>query len=319
MIGITLALLIAQPADFTIPLVGQPSPFYQLVSHQLKVFASVDRQELTPEDWLTFTIRLEGVLYPQLATVPDLNSLEGFSGFQIETQPKVTSEANVCVFSYRLRPRSVEVQEIPEMTFHYFDPARDKPQVEARRKYGLVRSPAIALTVKPVPKTEPRSPELSFPPYLMAPPTGAELLSQPNDLILERMALILPPILMVAGCVFWYWRYPSFARQVKAKKNRAARIALNQLHKAEVQPDPLTFISAILRNYWADRLGGSSGQLPSTLPEPFSQLVALNQQYHILWNILEQERFRPQHPQHRLDIPAIVAQVENLILGIENS
>ncbi len=307
-----LVLLFGQSADFTIPTVGQPSPFYQIVSSKLKVVLTSDRQALTPDDWLVLTIRLEGVLYPSKVTAPDLSALEGFGNFQIESVPQTNTPEGVRVFAYKLRPRSVEVSEIPEMIFHYFDPARDKPNVEARRKYAFVRSDAIPLTVTPAVVVIPKPRELVVPDYVFKNPTGERLLQSSNTSLGEVFGLVLPPVLLGGGYLVWLWRNPSAARRAKAKRNRAARHALAHLKQVAHSLDPLTHIDTTIRIYFADRFGLPSQQLPSELPVD----VALNQDYQALRDILERDRFRPQQSH---DIPATITLAENLILGIENA
>jgi hypothetical protein len=144
-------------------------------------------------------------------------------------------------FSYRLKPVSTEVKQIPEVALVYFDPAFGQNPAGYQKKY----SKAVPVTVTPA-RPDPVKVQGGTEP---APLPEAVLELAPADEVLRLTSIWQPPGLGVlallflappAGCLAWYavWRrlHPDEARRARRQRSRAARVALAAIEEARDRP-----------------------------------------------------------------------------------
>jgi hypothetical protein len=216
-----------------IPVVGRPTewPFSDASGH-FRVIAVAAPTALAAQDPLTFTVRVEAfgrVHHPPRPI--DLRQVAAFANHFYVDSPENGSvthpDPQTWEFRYRLRPRSVAVQEVPGYPFVFYNP---DVAVPARRFQTLFTDP-IPLQVRP---------RAALQTALAAPESAFQLIS--GDALLARQRPWTPPgpwvflilfLLPPLACAGWYlvWRrlYPDAARAARQRRSRAARLALRVL------------------------------------------------------------------------------------------
>jgi hypothetical protein len=156
------------------------------------------------------------------------------------------------VFFYHLRPRHVDVEEVPSLPLVYYLPGAVK------RPYQTASSSPIALTVKPRP--EAKTPD-AVRAALQVPESCYELASGSRVLrtwgvgwlspALLLAGLLLPPVACAAWYIGWRRRHPDPRRQAWLRRRRAASQALLALQDPGVTPAALTAtLAGYLRQRW---------------------------------------------------------------------
>jgi len=232
MIGknLVLVLLALGPsvrAEVAIPVVGQPTPFYGAAGKKLKVDATATPTDLTLEDSILFTLRVEGLLNGAEVVRPHLLDIEQFArDFQIEDEPATANEpAGTRVFQYRLRPRGLKVKAIPEFVFPYYDPDIPQPADRPELPFRKARTAVIALSIRKATLPPPSIVPLEIPPF-------AESLAPPDTHFPSWamwLAFLAPPFLAVGWYIGWRLLNPEGARLARRQRSRAARTALRSL------------------------------------------------------------------------------------------
>jgi hypothetical protein len=163
------------------------------------------------------------------------------------------------VFTYQLRPSSVDVKLIPEVRFLYFDPRRRVPEDRPLDRFPTVFSNAIAIQVRAPaqPPAESTIP-LEVPSYLAEFSTGDRVFSAPKPCCppwVWLLALVMPPLLAIAWVLVWLQLYPDAARLVQLRRHRAVRHALATLAAVRRRPgdDPAGKIADALIGYLHQR------------------------------------------------------------------
>lgn len=224
-----------------IPVVGRPARYpFSGGSGSFEIQARAEPLTVRADDPITFTLTVRAtapVRHPPRR--PDLRLLKEFAerfyiedGEPGERQPdKDTRE-----FVYLLKPRRIDVSEIPGLPFVYFNPAIPPAGT------GFQTSYTDEIPVK----------ILSADEYSPLPALGDEvyhLETGPGVLARHRaaapptamaMALLIagPPLVCGAWYVIWRRRHPDLARQVRRRHSQAARRSLRLLRQASRLPAP---------------------------------------------------------------------------------
>jgi hypothetical protein len=261
------------PEPLEIPVVGRPAnlPF----SDAAGIFTVSARAEPTSvqvEQPLTFILSVHAEVDRCPRFLPphrlDLAQIRAFDErFYILDDPKQDSYNEAThrwEFVYRLKPRRVDVTEIPGVPFVYFDPTI-QPESKGFQTPYTDEIPLKVQTGDSVPLPVQQVPDLF-------------LQTQPAAAVLDRRAawslpgwpylilLLLAPPLVCAG---WYmiWRrlYPDAARRLQQRRSRAATLALKLLQRLPrgATDERATHIAAAVTTYLQQRL-----DLPAAEPTP---------------------------------------------------
>jgi hypothetical protein len=255
MIGSFLVLLSGSAValgDVSIPVVGQPSPFYGAAGKDVKVETSASPIELTIDDSIIFTIRVSKLLNSADVVRPDLTAIDEFRHeFQIQDEATIEPEPNgTRIFRYRLRPRSSTVKSIPGFVFPYYDPNLPQPADRPEFPFRKARTEPIAIgIVKAAP-----------PPEKIVPldvPAFAETLAEPTPGMPGWAWWVIaagPPLIAVGWCAVWRVMNPVGDRLARRRRSRAARVALRTLHSlARHSPAEAAAVVSCVAIYLAER------------------------------------------------------------------
>lgn len=246
------------------PLIGQPENFSGAVLTSCKVVAQAQPTDLHAEEPLIFSLRItctgQGEVPPRR---PNLRLLPKFQGrFGIQDLPdrdiaRVLESGQEWVFHYQLKPRGVEVTEIPALRFDYYKPGSNPPAKGYRTTY----SESIPLTVKP--RLKAVAVDAQGEP-IRAPSRFYRLVEGPGVLRHDEVFHLPPlPILGLfltippAFCLVWYFvwrrRYPDAARRARLRRSRAAQRALAVLRavkQADRDEQAKTALKALSAYLW---------------------------------------------------------------------
>jgi hypothetical protein len=251
----------AGDAETDIPIVGRPTdlPFSE-ASGAFSISATADRTSVHVEEPVTLTVVVvaDGPVHhpPQRIDLRQIPEFE--SRFYIEADDGGASpntNGRRWEFVYRLKPRRVEVTEIPGVPFVFYNPA--------------IRPASKAFQVRytdPIPLQVQAAEVISAPPRPVADVflqtgVGTAVIarqvpwSPPNRWQVWSLVTI-PPVLCAAWFILWRRRYPDAGRLKERLRSRAARAALARLQHAEQaspeQRAPLT--AAAVAEYLRERL-----------------------------------------------------------------
>jgi hypothetical protein len=315
-----LLLAVAGPAhaEVTIPVIGQPSPFYGAAGKGVKVEAQADPLEVTPEETLTFTLRVRGLVNPAEVQRPDLSAIDAFArDFQIEDGPTPDSEPEgTRVFHYRLRPRRPTVTVIPALSFPYYDPSLPQPPDKPDFPFRKARTEPITIRVKKVVEPPPAIVPLEVPDFASEP---ARSVSVDWPAWVWWAAAAIPPVLALGWCGVWRLLNPGGARLARRRRSRAARAALKTLHSMTRHPpaDPGTVVWCVAA-YLAERyelpgLFRTPDDLTRRLREAGADPATVTECATFL-NAADIARFAPA-PEQTGD--ALIADAESLVRRLE--
>ncbi len=251
---VVLPLLTASAgaAEVVIPAVGQPAPFYGAAGKGVKVEATAEPTVLSLDDTITLTLRVRNLENAPDVRRPDLGELDAFRDFQVEDDPAPEAEPpGTRVFRYRLRPRAATVTAIPAVAFPYYDPSLPQPPDRPDFPFRKARTEPIPIRVeKKAPKPLPVEP-LDVPAFAAAPAVAT---SPQVPHWVWWLAVVLPPVTAVGGCIVWTILNPAGARLARRRRSRAARTALKTLHALGRHPpaDPAAVVAAVAA-YLAER------------------------------------------------------------------
>jgi len=273
-------LFILHPSPFIlgqdIPIVGQPGrDFFGAAGSGVKVAWSVNTTEVLEDGEIVATLTITNASNPRKIIRPDLKKLAAFSDLFVITDnadPPVVDGTNEVRFSYRLRPRTRQTDQVPTLEFYYFNPA-----ASVGKQFKLTTARAIPITVKAAPPKIPPSPmPLTEPDHLFAITTGQGLLSR-GSLFAEGWAwlvvVIAGPLLALGWYVAWRRVYPDAQRLAKIRRSRAARRALDAIRRASHTPDSSAVIAAAVLNYLRARFPLPPGAVtPSEIGAALTEL-----------------------------------------------
>ena len=232
-----LLLAVAGPAyaEVVIPVIGQPSPFYGAAGKGVKVDAQAEPLDLTPEDTLTFTLRVHNLVNAVDVQRPDLSAIDAFSrDFQIEDGPAPASEPEgTRIFNYRLRPRRATVTSIPALTFPYYDRSLPQPPDKPDFPFRKARTDPITIRVRKAVRPPAAVVPLEVPNFA-AEPARTTTVDWPAWV--WWWAAATPPVLALGWCCVWRMLNPGGARLARRRRSRAARAAVKTLHSLARHP-----------------------------------------------------------------------------------
>jgi hypothetical protein len=303
-----------------IPAIGRPADLpFSGASGKFRVSARAEPVELEAETPLTFTltVRSAGVIKHPPKRL-DLRQLPAFAAaFHIEDGDDRHPDDATWEFTYRVKPRRMDVKEVPGLPFVYYDPSL----AGAGKPFQVAYTDPIPLRVRehtavPVPLRAPAS--------TMAITTGPEVLSTPlhwpaPNAVATAVLVILPPAACLAWWIRWRRMYPDVARRTLQRRSRAARHALHALHQIHgLSGEPLAArAAAIMTGYLHERLDLSPRE--PTPAEVRNHLAGQNQLAELadgmsqFYEACDLSRFMPiiETP------PDLLAQGERLILAVE--
>lgn len=231
--------------EVSIPVVGQPTPFYGAAGSDVKVETSASPTELSIDDSILFTIRVSKLVNAVDVQRPELSAIDEFRrDFQIDDEPTTEPEPKgTRIFRYQLRPRSASVKSIPGLVFPYYDP--NLPQPADRPEFPFRKARAESIAIRIVKAAPP--PEKIVP---LEVPSFANALAEPSPAIPEWawwLVAALPPIVAVGWCAVWRALNPIGDRLARRRRSRAARLALRTLHSLARHPpaDPSAVVTCI--------------------------------------------------------------------------
>lgn len=227
-LAILLTLSAAHADDVTIPVIGQPTPFYGAAGTGVTIEMNADRTELTLSDSIALTLRARRLINAGDVQRPDLSALEVFSkDFQIEEMDANEPQPDgTRVFRYRLLPRRATVVSIPAFAFPYYDPSRPQPPDRPDFPFLVARSNAIPIRIHKADVPILPAIPLEIPDFAAKP---AEDASTGVRFWVWYVAALGPPIVAIVWCVTWTIANPGGARLAKRRRSRAARTALRRL------------------------------------------------------------------------------------------
>jgi hypothetical protein len=248
------------PTDsIRIPAVRPAKNFYGGAGTGVKIEASAKPTELTIDGWITYSLKFTNLVNAKDVEKPKLSALDDFNrNFQVDDQQSdpvwKPNQPGQRMFIYRLRPRSVKVDSIPQFTFSYFDPKRKVPQGSEEKAYATTWTSTIRIEVQPAREPPPAAAvPLQVPAFAASTGTHSDLLQRGSGfqwtVLLGLLALVLPVAISIIWVILWKRKYPDAAKLARQMRSRAARKAWAALHRA---PDALAISSAVSQ-YLHDR------------------------------------------------------------------
>jgi tetratricopeptide (TPR) repeat protein len=309
-----------------VPVVGRPVdlPFSE-ASGWFEVQVRAEPTTLQAEKPLTFTLSVRAVRPVRRPPERiDLRQLPDFAEqFYIEDagEEPARPDDRTWEFAYRLKPRRVDVREIPSLPFVYFNPYI----LSASKGFQVLYTDPIPLHVLP-PETVQvpvQGPEIAF--VLAAGPGVLERQTPWSPPRLGTMlALLLAPPL---GCFVWYlvWQrlYPDAARLANQRRSRAARHALEALHAAGRldAESRAARTAAIVAGYLQQRLDLAIAEpTPREVAGLFAQhgcSSALTEQGVRFFDTCDSARFLPAAGETGVSLAALHDSAVRLILAVE--
>ena len=248
-----LSRLVAQDEA---PLINQPSEnFYHAQGRAVKVVWSLDRDSVPEDGELTATLTITGATNPQRVVRPDLKKLSEFeSRFVIadKADPMPGERATEVKFSYLLRPRNRSVDKVPTLQFYFYNPAAPVGKMQ----FPLTTARAVPITVTEAPKIEPPAIPLGEPDHLFAVTSGQQLLEKRSlnpGYWLWLVVGLTGPLCAIGWFVAWRRVFPDAVRLAKMRRSRAARRAIDTVHRAAKAIDPPAAIATAVLGYLRTR------------------------------------------------------------------
>jgi len=242
-----------------IPDVGQPSTdFYGAAGSGVRVAWSLDRRGNPPEIPLDVevvaTLTVTNSTNPQKIKRPDLKKLTEFDKRFVITDtatPAPDADAKQVTFSYRLRPRNRNTEKVPELPFHYYNPAAAEG-----KQFPLATAKAIPIRVtEPTPKPPPPAVPMTEPEHLFQITTGPAATAAPFTPCVWAWtaAALFGPLLATGWFLAWRRLYPDAARLAKQRRSRAARRAAEAIRRAARSTDSSAEIAFAALHYLRER------------------------------------------------------------------
>ena len=314
---------------FTPPVSGQPKEFTDAVGifrasgHLAATTVQVGQPVL-------FTLRVVAEGKPLVRPGrPRLDRDEVIpKSFFVETPDPAEKEidAGTWEFYYLLKPRSTDVKKVPQVIFHYFDPAAGQDpsgyQTSLTDDIPLKVTPALDVPVEPTGAAGPAE----VPDSVLGIEKGEQLLRRdrpwelPAPLLLVGL-LLAPPLACVTWYVVWQRLYPDAARRTRQRRSRAARQALHDIRAARALPPEKQAgrLAETVTLYLRDRL-----DLPASVPTPLEvgghlEKAGLSEglcrQALTFYETCDVLRFAPSTA---LDTADLAAVADALILAVES-
>ncbi|MFH0882315.1 MAG: BatD family protein [bacterium] len=264
----------------SLPEQGQPQHFDNLVG-DWKIEAELDQDTVRVNDSVLLTVTISGsgnvgfVPTPEVSVPADIERYEP----ELETSkhPGGGTLRGEKKFKYLLIPRRVGSQQIPAISFNYYDPKAKKYFTLSTRPLTLQVMPATGWTgsgEEQIPGGAPSRVETVGTDIRWIVDTGKGL-KQIGPPITERfsywLTYLVPVLVALAGFVIRGLRQHEAGRESERRSRRAARSAMNALKQARGQhasgeiESGYTALARGLISYLADRIGVPVAQLDEPL------------------------------------------------------
>jgi hypothetical protein len=263
------------------PIANRPEHFNGAIGSYTKIVTKAEPTTVQAEDPIEFTVRIESAgPVRQAPRRINLRRLPDFARrFVIEDLVEETPAPGLWEFSYRLRPLSSSVKQIPALQFDYYKPGIIPPEKGYRSRYA----DPIPLSVSP--RTEVAPADVKGPGEPAAVPESFYRLVEGADAVLRRdeppslpqlwpvaMVISAVPALCAGWYVLWRYRYPDAGRLARRRQSRAARRALQSI-KAMTPEVRAHAAESIVADYLRERWN-----LTSAEPTPVEVAAALVRQ-----------------------------------------
>lgn len=225
--------------------------FYNAISTgNFTITWSATPKEIAADGELILTLSVANAQNPQRIRKPNLRSIPAFAERFREIVDVPDEMPNtVANFRYRLRPRRSGEIEIPGLRFDYFHPNAPEGR-EVNTKYATAISVTVREAVAAVPPARPRP---AAPERFLVWPSDVSPSFPFRGVGAWLIAIAGIAILTVGWVRLWRVRNPDGVRLANLRRNRAVRLALDGLTRAERTPEPAALVAKHLRDFLADR------------------------------------------------------------------
>jgi hypothetical protein len=264
-----LTLLLAATlafADDDIPPIYKTSPHFSnaIGTGTLTVTAAAEPTTLPLGDSLVYTFTVENVRNPAQVKRPTMET----NAFAVEPLDSTVENQRV-VFRFRLRPRSVEVKEIPSIRFDFYHPEANE---EKRLRTKYTAAIPIVVTVK--------AETGALPGFTVPERFRTFVAERPVPWSPSLAARLGVPILMALSTTVWIFawrrRNPQGARLVTLQRHRAVRRAVIAIQRAERGRVSSAEVMQAFQEYLRERFAAPSvATTPSELCQALSGKVSL--------------------------------------------
>jgi hypothetical protein len=256
---------------FEPPSAGRPDNFRGAIG-LFRIQAGTTTKSIPANQPFRYTVRITAdASVPMRAppTRPEIDRDPAFKERFFIEMPEHSSkkDGNVWEFYYTLRPKSVKVTEIPELSFSFFNPRfGDDP-----RGYQEPTTDPVSLTVTPAvietPNVAVKGETSNYPDSIRGVAEDDEVLRRqypwaPPSIGWLIALLLLPPLGALGWLVVWRRLYPDAARLARLRRSRAARDALKALQHLDCERQGEN-VAGIATLYLVRRF-----DLPMTSPTP---------------------------------------------------
>jgi hypothetical protein len=255
--------LLAQPAFF------EKDHYYKARAFSVQVKWDVPNTKVQEGRDLTATLVITGATNPTEVQKPDLAKLpefaKRFAVTDVADTPRTPSDKEVR-FNYKLRPRNLNVTQVPALEFSFFSLAAPP----GKNPFRQARADSVAITVtEPPPKPIVSMTEAD---QLFHVSTGPGVLHAPFVPCrwAWMAAALFGPLVAVAWFLVWRRIFPDAVQMAKLRRSRAARRAADAIRKANRTPDPPATIAAAVLGYLRTRF-----PLPESAVTPSEIAAAL--------------------------------------------
>ena len=208
---------------------------------------------------ITLTLRVFLSANPDELFAPDFVKLEGFSQLFSGISPSEKIEVDGTVtFTWKVRARNPGVFELPELKYRVYT-----PQAPIGKKFQTAFAKSIPFeAVAPVEKPAPAVPLEAPAEFFQLRTDSVRSAAPPRILWIALFTGV--PLIAVVWIAGWHRLFPSSAKLALLRKNRAVRMALDRLAKAERSAEPTVESLAALRGYLIARRGLPPGAITPT-------------------------------------------------------
>jgi hypothetical protein len=216
-----------------LPEKGKPADFGNAVGN-FTVNASVDKTNLTTDDALTYTIRINGSGNLKLIQAPKLNLPNGLSTYDPVVVDTITGRTTTItgskIITYTISPNVPGDYEIPPVPFSYYNPQTNgyvtlnTAPVKLRVTKGKHFSSDIARTKALT----------DIHPIVVKPLKEFKIAGKPLFFTATYWSMFALPMLAFFGLLAWKKRDEELSKDiVKLRNRRANRVALKRLNTAQ--------------------------------------------------------------------------------------
>jgi hypothetical protein len=279
----TSAILVSQgAAQEDAPLTNRPKDldatnFFNARGNGVKAAWNVDRNTIPENGELTATLIIKGADNPHRIVRPDLTKLHDFqTRFTItdKKDPPAVKGMTEVKFSYQLRPRNRSVEKVPSLDFYYYNPAAPA----GKNQFQKTIAARVPITVTEAQNMELPAIPLHEPEQLFAVATGPQLLEK-RQLITGIWPWVIVGLAGPLCALLWFfaWQrvFPDAGRLATMRRSRAARRAIDAVHRASRANDPPAVIAAAVLGYLRTRF-----PLPPGAATP-SEIAAALAELHV--------------------------------------